>query len=104
MYFKDSALLWNDVTCYMQIGGVICKRNCSETCNNENNDVTITTVETTTELLETTTNIMCENNNVCGADGWKWHCNSKKTKCYSYHKYTIPSNGSYWKVSIFCLL
>ncbi|KAF7632490.1 hypothetical protein Mgra_00008091 [Meloidogyne graminicola] len=86
---------WNDISCYALLGGVVCKKNCSQTCKDEDMETT-----TTTKTLTTTTQVnnIC-NNTVCGVDGWKWHCNEKKTQCMSYHKYTMPSNGTYWDVS-----
>ena len=118
MFLNDNDPQWNDISCYSLLGGVICKRNCSADCPNEDNSTTTTsssttavglttqtTEETTTEVqydeattedIETSTPNSCGNNsNICGADGWKWKC-FKNGKCYSYHKYSVK--GSYWKV------
>uniref|UniRef100_A0A914KVV9 C-type lectin domain-containing protein n=1 Tax=Meloidogyne incognita TaxID=6306 RepID=A0A914KVV9_MELIC len=122
MFLNDNDPQWNDISCYSLLGGVICKRNCSANCPNEDNSTTTTsstttavglttqtTEETTTEVqydeattedIETSTPNSCGNNsNICGADGWKWKC-FKNGKCYSYHKYSVK--GSYWKALAKC--
>ncbi|KAL7079977.1 hypothetical protein ACQ4LE_000043 [Meloidogyne hapla] len=109
MFINDSIPLWNDVSCYLLLGGVTCKKNCSATCDEESEPTTSTsttttaaavTTQTTEEpddepTVETSTTYSCVNDtNICGADGWKWNC-YKNDKCYSYHRYAIK--GSYWK-------
>ena len=82
----DNGTLWNDIGCYHKLGGVICKKNCTDACP----------AVTTQEPVVTNTVDSDTGGYICGSDDWQWKKN-RDGKAYAYKWYN--QSGSFWQVN-----
>jgi hypothetical protein len=118
--------LWNDISCYHKLGGVICKKNCANSCPTPPTTTTTststtpstttstsstttttsttpstttstsTTPSTTTTLSTSTTTKPHGGGYICGSDDWEWTYDNATGKAYAYKLFNRC--GNYWKV------
>uniref|UniRef100_A0A915P1L4 C-type lectin domain-containing protein n=1 Tax=Meloidogyne floridensis TaxID=298350 RepID=A0A915P1L4_9BILA len=97
---NDNGVLWNDIGCYHKLGGVVCKKNCTNTCPPvttqapavTSKPITITPVVTTTTDDDT-------GGYICGSDDWQWK-NNGNGKAYAYKWFN--QSGSFWQLHDLC--
>ncbi|KAL7079976.1 hypothetical protein ACQ4LE_000042 [Meloidogyne hapla] len=85
----DNGTLWNDIGCYHKLGGVICKKNCTDACP----------AVTTQEPVVTNTVDSDTGGYICGSDDWQWKKN-RDGKAYAYKWYN--QSGSFWQLHDLC--
>jgi len=94
--------LWNDISCYHKLGGVICKKNCTNPCPSAAAPTTTTSASKLTTTLSTATNTTASSGGgyVCGSDGWQWTHYKGAGQAYAYKLF--KTNGSYWQLNDIC--
>ncbi|KAL7079962.1 hypothetical protein ACQ4LE_000542 [Meloidogyne hapla] len=129
MFFNASTtLVWNDMSCYQKLGGVVCKMNCSaikttQTCPTSAVITTKAAAATTKAAVTSGSGSSGSggssggsgNNNgtcsckggsctgtgyQCGSDDWQWKINKKSGKAFAYKAFNYT--GCYWKGLAIC--